>query len=272
MPKVAVSTQPSIPIQTDRSPAAVEPRVGYGGNTISHLTAAITDLGSWTAKVADLNVRMSRHLQSFPEVVPGDRNTGQSLSATGEECAAFGIDKTLHLSQDFIDTLSQTLDMIPPALGPWRRLATEASEASPNAVSLNAASELLMISTYLHHLEIYDRVFRHIQASLSRARKGSNASLPFAVPRLTIGSFSLSSRPETQLHFTLGLMESMLVRCRDLMGQITAPRDTRGHRGGFECFGGVTMVIVPDLALQAMRTRETMILGLADEVKKNLKL
>lgn len=84
----------------DKNPEAAELRVGVGDNAISDPTAAITDLGSWTAKLADLNVRMSQHVQSFPEVMHGDNDTGQVLSAE-EGGAMFCIDKTLHLSQEF---------------------------------------------------------------------------------------------------------------------------------------------------------------------------
>lgn len=66
----------------------------------------------------------------------------------------------------------------------------------------------------------------------------SNASLPFTVPRLTIGSFSSSSRPEAQLHFTLGLMESILVRCRDLMGADHGAEGYTRPQGGFSVLRG----------------------------------
>lgn len=74
------------------------PRVEDGYNVISDPTAADEDLGSWTAKLADLTVRISQRLQSLPKATPGDRNQGQFLPAEKED-GMLAIDRTLHLSQ-----------------------------------------------------------------------------------------------------------------------------------------------------------------------------
>ena len=65
-------------------------------------------------------------------------------------------------------------------------------------------------------------------------------------------------------------MESMLTKSRDLINEMSSPKDTPGYRGSFECYGGITLVIVPDLALQAIRSRERATLRLIDSIKRNL--
>jgi hypothetical protein len=90
----------------------------------------------------------------------------------------------------------------------------------------------------------------------------------FLTPSLTIGSFSLSLESDNQLPILINLMESMFTRSRDLVAQICLPKDTSGYRGSFECYGGVTLVIVPDLALQAVRSRERATLKLIGSVRE----
>jgi hypothetical protein len=66
------------------------------------------------------------------------------------------------------------------------------------------------------------------------------------------------------------LIETLLARCCKVVGGILSPKLTDGYRGDWECFGGMTLVIVPDLALQAVRAREKAVIRLIDQLKEML--
>lgn len=220
-----------------------------------------SDLAVWLSKLSDLNIRMMQHLNSIPEV-------GPEGSVQSEQEQIFGIDETFHVSQLFIDTLSQICSRLPPP--PVDNNYTPRDKSDASILTLDPASELLVFSNYLRLLETYDRIFRQMQACLARKQGDSSIKYPFQMPGLTIGSFNLSSKSETQSLFLVNLMEAMLTRSRDLVSEMASPKDTLGYRGNFECFGGVSLVIVPDLALRAIRTREAVTLKLVDNLKKTI--
>lgn len=224
-----------------------------------------SSLAEWTRKLADLNCQLTQHLTCIPEL-DNDEGAGAAQGSGGNPSAqaeVFAIDETFHLSQLFIDTLSQLRQEIPPR---QRHMTTPTATKKPD-FSLDASSELLVFSAYLRLLEIYSRVLHHMQTYTAARRRTEAAPSTFSLPDLTIGSFSLSSESTIQFAFLINLMESMLARVKDLVSEIASPKNTPGYRGNFHCFGGVSLVIVPDLALQAIRAREEVVLNSAKQMK-----
>lgn len=213
-------------------------------------------LAEWTRKLAELSCQLTQHLTCIPDL---DNDEG-SLPAQAE---IFAIDTTFHLSKLFIDTLAQLRKEIPPL---QRHMTTPTATQKPS-FSLDASSELLIFSAYLRLLEIYSRVLHHMQTCFATRGQTGAAPYTFSLPDLSIGSFSLSSESTIQFAFLINLMESMLARAKELVSEIASPKNTPGYRGNFHCFGGVSLVIVPDLALQAIRTREDMVLNSARQLR-----
>lgn len=218
-------------------------------------------LAEWTRKLADLNCQLTQHLTCIPEL-DNDEGAGPSGNSSAQ-AEVFAIDTTFHLSQLFIDTLSQLRQELPPV---QKHMTTPTATKKP-AFSLDASSELLVFSAYLRLLEIYSRVLQHMQTYCAARRRTEATPSTFSLPDLTIGSFSLSSESTIQFGFLINLMESMLARVKELVSEIASPKNTPGYRGNFHCFGGVSLVIVPDLALQAIRAREDMVLNSAKQMK-----
>ncbi|KAL1845687.1 hypothetical protein Daus18300_014474 [Diaporthe australafricana] len=222
-------------------------------------------LAEWTRKLADLNCQLTQHLACVPEL----DNDGEAVptqcpgGSPSAQAQVVAIDTTFHLSQLFIDTLSQLRQEIPPA---QRHMTTPTATKKPD-FSLDESSELLVFSAYLRLLEIYSRVIHHMQTYCAAGRRTEAAPHTFSLPNLTIGSFSLSLDSTTQFTLLINLMESMLARARDLVSEIASPKNIPGYRGNFHCFGGVSLVIVPDLALQAIRAREHVVLNSAKQMK-----
>ncbi|KAH7024904.1 uncharacterized protein B0I36DRAFT_332204 [Microdochium trichocladiopsis] len=255
------------------------------------------------------------HLQVMPIVSPDhdddddDDDGARELPAPAsrDEQTQFRcpIDQVFHLSEVFVETLAELLPRLPPPF-----TSTPISPLTPDCLSLDAASELLIFSTYLRLLEIYDRILQHIQlhcqqgsrpAAITAARapassalsltstssasntaggrprassssgmggnsngnnngnsssSGSGMNAAFNLPGWSIGTFSLSAQSKTQQLFMIHLIETMLTRARDLVSDAVSKKATLGYRGNWECFGGLSLSIVPDLAVQAIRARE----------------
>ncbi|KAI0470113.1 hypothetical protein GGR56DRAFT_661106 [Xylariaceae sp. FL0804] len=93
---------------------------------------------------------------------------------------------------------------------------------------------------------------------------------PFHVPGLTFGSFYLPSRSETQSVILVDLMDTMMARASTLISELACPKQTSGYRGNFQSFGGVSLVIVPDLALKVIRIREDEVSRRVSTLKQSL--
>ncbi|KXJ85212.1 hypothetical protein Micbo1qcDRAFT_223663 [Microdochium bolleyi] len=267
-----------------------------------HGAASLPALDYYMRKVSDVGLTLLTHLQVMPIVTPDtedddhdDDGAEQLISNTSrDEQTQFScpIDQVFHLSEVFVETLAELLPRLPPPF-----TSTPISPLSPDHLSLDAASELLIFSTYLRLLETYDRILQHIQlhcrqtsrpaaaiqagaaasasstsssssatggrTQLSSSGMGSGSSNSsnammnaFNLPGWSIGTFSLSAQSKTQQLFMIHLIETMLTRARDLVSDVVAKKATLGYRGNWECFGGLSLSIVPDLAVQAIRTRE----------------
>lgn len=217
----------------------------------------------WVGQLATLNVRLLQHSYHIPKANTDSGLTGNPM----EEQKAFCIDKTFHLSQEFINIMSSICERLPRTprhLSPL--LGIDKGDES-DCTSLDASSELLVFSTYLRLIEVYEMVLHRLQAYVTHRGCVAATEFPFSMPGLNIGSFSLSSEPDTQSLILLHLVESMLTRARGLVANMVSPQDTPGYRGSFECFGGVTLVIVPDLALQALHAKERVTFRLIESIK-----
>ncbi|KAI8627367.1 hypothetical protein F5Y19DRAFT_442809 [Xylariaceae sp. FL1651] len=219
----------------------------------------------WLRKISDLSICLTEHLMSIPTHSSNDTNNDPLQLYHGKPTS---IDETFHLSQQFIDVLSNICPKLPPLSFPVGAVSNKID--TPAVFSLDPASELLVFSAYLRFLEIYDRTIQNIQLSFTQTPSDSIIQRPFQVPGLTIGSFSLSSDSEFQLLLLVNLMENMISRARELVVELTSPKKTAGYRGDFQSFGGVSMVIVPDLALCAIRTRENALTRMLNELKGSM--
>jgi hypothetical protein len=218
----------------------------------------------WLRKMSDVNINLMEHLDSVPCADSGepDQNT-----ANGRQ-HSFGIDQTLHLSQLFIDVLSNICSRLPLS-NKGTDIVTP--KLPPFSFSLDPAAELLIFSTYLRLIETHHRILRHVQLSITPNALPSTTRYPFQMPGLTIGSFSLSSKSDTQSLLLVNLMEAMMTQARDLIAEMSSPKHTTGYRGDFKVFGGVSLVIVPDLALKAIRSREDDLSRMFHDLKDSIR-
>ncbi|KAI0112948.1 hypothetical protein F4814DRAFT_420082 [Daldinia grandis] len=216
------------------------------------------DLISLLERLSSLNIRLMRHLHTIPEA-----NTTNALSQPGTP--RFSIEETFHISQLFIDVTSHICSRLPPPQN--SATGSTVGEKLP-PFSLDASSELLLYSCYLRLIETYDRILRLVKASIAHRAPNCVIHYPFQMPDFTVGSFSVPSKLETRSIFLVNSMDAMMARAKELVAEVTSPKQTPGYRGGFQSFGGTSLVIVPDLAREAVQTRENALFDLVDDLKK----
>lgn len=103
-------------------------------------------------KISDVGLTLIQHLQVIPIIGPEDDNPEQLLASCPSTKSKCPIDQVFHLSETFVETLDDILARLPPAF-PGVPIPPD---TTPNQLSLDAASELLIFSTYLRLVETYD--------------------------------------------------------------------------------------------------------------------
>lgn len=212
-------------------------------------------------KLFDINITLMQHLNIIPEIDFDGKAADQEDEL--DDKSKYAIDEVFNLSQLFIDIIGHLLRKLPPPF--------QGGSVSSLPPSLDAASELVIFSSYLRLIETYDKILRHMQVCCHQSGTYPASEYQLKLPGWSVGSFSVSSKSKTQSLFMVQLVETMLTRLRDLISElVVTPRATYGYRGNWECFGGMSLVIVPDLALQAIRTRESGTLHLVQQIKNAL--
>ncbi|KAI1445639.1 hypothetical protein F5Y02DRAFT_385850 [Annulohypoxylon stygium] len=262
--------QPDIGIP--RSKPVTKPRLAASGTFGPHqlsfteesLSLVQKPLVDLLQELSCLNTDLMRRLGAIPEINPD--NIGHDLPLP-EGSSLFSIDQIFQLSQVFIDIISQICSGLPPShTDPLEQTA----KVTSSLFSLDPASELLIFSTYLRLIEINDRILRLMKAAVENKEPNSPIRYPFEVPDFTIGSFSLPSKTDTRSILLINVMDTMTTRAREIVAEATAPKQTPGYRGDFQSFGGVSLVIVPDLAKSAIRIRENALVDMIEDLKKSI--
>lgn len=232
------------------------------------------DIVSWTTAMAALNMRMTEHLHRMPVVASAVDSRAVEEASVSHPAKDDGLDveNILHMSEQMTGLLAKTLARSPPAPKHMTYMSDGSSaRLSPETLSLDPASELLLVSTYLRLIEIFDRLLHHIKFRTTRESEvGSILCRTVTIPGFSAGPFSPSSTAETQLQLTLSLIEFTFADVRDLAYKIISPKNTPGYRGAFNSYGGVALAIVPDMALSAVRVRETAVFAVLAEIKESL--
>ncbi|KAI1749858.1 hypothetical protein F4782DRAFT_511795 [Xylaria castorea] len=184
-----------------------------------------------------------------------------------EAKSTFAVDQALHLSQLFIDILGSICLKLPASDKGGDQVT---NKPGPASFRLDPSAELLIFSAYLRLLGTYHRILESIQAAAKQNHLQRSTAATFQLPSLTVGSFSLSSKSNTQSLVLVNLTETLAMRARGLITEMSSPKITPGYRGDFQSFGGVSLVIVPDLALRAIRAREDALSRMIDDLKTSI--
>ena len=201
---------------------------------------------SFTRKIMNINLKLCEHAATLPslEVLTASANSrersigtdrqrsGSDLSSQDQHKAVFAIDQTFMLTRQFTEILKDGFEITSrskdstKAPTQSRQAAWTApqdpsaklqrSSAAPDAgtglsrytVNRDAGSLLLVISCYVRIIEIYDRIFLHLQRSASKGTNDLMAHL--RLPNVIIGAFSTQSSGTLQALLFIQIAEQLL--------------------------------------------------------------
>ncbi|KAI1738616.1 hypothetical protein F4680DRAFT_163623 [Xylaria scruposa] len=187
------------------------------------------DLSDLVKQLSDLNARLHRHMVSVPPVNAWKPSLMQPLNSPLDGSKQeFALDQTFSLSQELAEVLVQIFP------------------GSSRAPDLDAPSELLILTSYLYLVEIYDKILRHMQvcaqAHQNLEAPQVEARQPLRLPTLSVGAFAISSSSPNMAVVLVLLMQAMVVRVQAIINEVG--RRTPGHtpETGESCAGNITKV------------------------------
>lgn len=204
----------------------------------------------WMAQLNDINTR----LLDLASALPSQQDTargGPPLHRPQDErfkANGFPIDEMFQLTQRVADILDHFSSM------DFGKDAAKARQALLDGS--DPANSMLVLSTYVRLLDMYQRVFNMVSTELTQT--DSDAAFHFwKLPDVSVGSFAVESSPSLQMSLTIQLAEEFLSRLRSSTaaldssplsnGDLVQPNGTNGR----SMFSGVV-----DVSYQAVRSRE----------------
>lgn len=230
-------------------------------------------MATWVSKVAEINIsllNLSAHVPG-PEITHGQYPQPESRT---EREQVFAIDRAFLLSKQLIDLLNQVFPRFVDRSNNLNLAASSDIKTSPNTSkqirTLDPASDLLVLSCHLRVLEIYSKIFLHIENSIKQQRAPEQIRLP----GLAIGVFSLHSSCGLQLTIFIHLAEILLSRLRDVMVLMDATSTDDGARHENQDYAyndpSASLNQVVDFTLQAIKAREVETIKIFLRMKRSL--
>lgn len=196
-----------------------------------------TPIIHWMAQLSDINSRLLDLASALPLAQEVVQNGSSSRHHVNERFKGqgFPIDEMFKLTRRVADILEQPL---------------EASDGSKSrhlkADSSDPGNSMLILSTYVRLLDMYEKVFSLVHTELSQTESGATFRF-WKLPDVTVGSFAVESSPFLRMSLTIQLAEEFLSRLR----KSTTRWSNAGSKGGTSMFSGVV-----DGSFQAVKNQE----------------
>ncbi|KAM5350363.1 hypothetical protein ACJ41O_006868 [Fusarium nematophilum] len=189
----------------------------------------------WMAQLSDINARLLDLAAALPP--PGEAaRDGPSLGKPSDErfrAQGFPIEEMFKLTRRVADILDKPLSSTP-----------ERDGVGATIDGSDPGNAMLVLSTYVRLLDMYQRVFALVHAEVSHADPSTTMFNFWKLPDVTVGSFAVDSSPFLQMSLTIQLAEEFLSRLRDSTA-------ARWSSSGTSMFAGVV-----DVSFQAFWDRE----------------
>lgn len=245
-------------------------------------SSPLPDNASWVRKLSNINVQLFQHAAMIPPVHDSQPKVS-TPSEAGWNAKELAVDKTFHLSQLLIEILNHLHPRFlstpssvscPPTPPGSRHCSLNPSSAtmSPlsSAASLDQGSILLVLSSYLRLIDAYDRIFRHVHASVAETRVTAK-DRQVRLPQLTIGTFSPPPSSVMQISQVVHLAETLLTHIRKLVGSMERPPDWDGAEEVEDAEKGAkALEDVTDVTLCAIRAKEAETMKRLNGIKRLL--
>ena len=245
------------------------------------------NMSAWVANVAEVNKGLYKRAEQIPGV--------DTSNTSSQQAKVFAVDQIFLLSQRLIDLLNQVY----PRFTNWKSRPSLSSATNPCSLTsgsdistamnpsstpapviiLDPGSMLLVLSCHLRLLDIYEKIFFHIERWI-RDRNSTNppAAVDIHFPDLNIGAFSLKSSSGLQITLVIQLLEQLLSRLRDMTLLMDTPAAAVAVGMGPKVESGCEASANPftsidevgDVALQAVKSRESDTIKNISRVKRLL--
>ncbi|KAF5017433.1 hypothetical protein F66182_10637 [Fusarium sp. NRRL 66182] len=185
----------------------------------------------WMAQLSDINARLLDLASALPS--PQD---GPSMGRPADErfrSRGFPIEDMFKLTRRVADILER-----PPSSNDGTKMHHSIDGSDPG-------NAMLVLSTYVRLLDMYQRVFSLVHTELVSQADSSAAFSFWKLPDVTVGSFAVESSPFLQMSLTIQLAEEFLSRLRGSTARWS------GAGSAASMFAGVV-----DVSFQAFRDRE----------------
>ncbi|KAJ5861073.1 uncharacterized protein N7529_008383 [Penicillium soppii] len=251
-----------------------------------------SSMTSWIRKLSDTNLLLHHHMHSIPLVETRQRarsSSRTSLSSMEPE-TRLPVDFTCRLSAQYTGLLTSICARL--------ESSRSSNDTQPLAqLTLDQPSQLLVLSSYMCLLEIYDRILQHmkawLEARLKLGVKGTatlnedegDFSFPSQLPNLTVGSFKIPKTSAIQTIVLTCILETNMLHMHSLISEIMKPacnngtgsasktdssgpsvREKRTLNGDSDVGDGLSSVA--KVTLQAIETNEDTTLRLVHTVSK----
>lgn len=174
--------------------------------------------GKWLAEISDINGKLWDVTASIPVLTDSldDTDIYTYRPIENRELASdpsFSIDSMFKLSRRFINTLQEITASFPADSSS----ATSVQPISVPKQQLDPGSSLLILSTYVRLLELFQKAFHLVNLELS-VTGGKEPLQLCKLPDVSLGSFQVVSSQNLQMILTIRLAEDFLA---DLRGAIS---------------------------------------------------
>lgn len=215
-----------------------------GSYLLQQLSNPAGDTTLLVCKLSGINVELHQHMQSI--LVERSLRTESSGPRGPQELA---VDRTFRLSHQYTEILNDIFSQCK---------SRQASTGSPPAVlELDQPSLLLVLSSYLCLVELYDKILQHIKAwtevRLTRGKSTAEEHLPVQLPTVAIGCFQLPELSSTRALVLICTIEATVTQIHDQVNEMMRPIRTTNEQGTMH---GDGMSSVAKLIIQEIRTKE----------------
>lgn len=285
--QVAQSTECIPEVQVDKA-ALIEKICEINKQLYHHATTLppnplLCSLGAGRTRICSAAASPEPHASQEPIGLEGTDTVSQTASSHNED--EFAIDKTFSLSHELIGILNElyprfmhqypdrdTASQQPQMRSMSSLIQHHNTQGTPSIsrppCPLDEGSVLLILSSYLRVINIYDTIFSHIQISINDTygREGKTA---MRLPRLNIGAFSLPSCSVIEIIVIIQLAEQLLSRLREITGLMDMNPRSEDRDSGGNSDQGKTMSCT-DATLRSLRSRERELMKRTTQVKRSL--
>lgn len=188
----------------------------------------------WMAQLSDINTRLldlSSALSSR-EIARNGPSFGRPLDERFKS-QGFPIEEMFKLTRRVADFLEK-----PPISSP------NGSKGRQSIDNTDPGNSMLILSTYVRLLDMYQKVFTLVHTELSHGDSGATFRF-WKLPDVTVGSFAVESSPFLQMSLTIQLAEEFLSRLR------SSTACWSGNINGNSIFSGAV-----DISFQAVKEQE----------------